>query len=273
MSDKSAEKTPEEHLDYLESGNKLMLWWAWKRVRDNSELKLTDVIMNETDFHRRTLNPFSHYDDPDESVAEIRKDLLIKIEKLYQLTAQEETSEAFESACNELLLPAYEERLERDMKNLTSGDYCKGNQCGNLRHEGKAMPDEPKRMFFHIANVRYPGSLFDDAKDLPENFAQLMDYAEKELGVSEIATCTWLNSHPRWLELFPKSWHDHMSEAFGLGNHLGTWGQFLTARQTFNHKLAGKMRQSGKLPFDMKSSWCTIEEMRGSLEKYLAMLG
>ncbi len=272
MKETPKEKTAEEHLDYLESGNRLFLWWSWKRNRGDAGLKLTDVLINETDFHRRTLNPFSHYDDPDDSVVEARKELLAKIEKLHKDSYGQATSQAFEEKCNEFLKPIYEERLERDMKNLTTGDYCKGNQCGSLRHEGKTMPEEPQRMFFHIANARYPGSLFDDKRDLPENFTRIMDYGEKELKATEISTCTWLNSHPRWLELFPQSWHDQMSEAFELGNHLGTWGQFITARQTFNHKLAGKMRATGQLPFDMKSSWCTIEEMRKHLEQYLAKL-
>ena len=48
MSEKPKEKTSEEHLDYLESGNKLFLWWAWKRVKDDPGLKLTDIILNET---------------------------------------------------------------------------------------------------------------------------------------------------------------------------------------------------------------------------------
>ncbi len=261
------EKTPEEHLDYLESSNKFFLWWAWKRVKDDPALKLADIIINETDFARRTLNPFSHYDDPDNSVAEARVELLAKIEGIHQDTAGEKTSQAFEENCNELLKPLYRERLERDMQNLTTGDYCKGYQCGNLRHEGKTQSEAPQRMFFHIANVRYPGSLFDNPKDLPENFTRLMDYGEQELKATEICTTTWLNSHPRWLELFPQSWQEHMSKALELGNHLGTWGQFITARQTFNHKLAAKMRETGELPFDMKSSWCTIEEMRQQLSK------
>lgn len=269
MSDAPKLKTPEEHIDYLESSSKLFLWWAWKRNRADAGLKLTDVLVNETDFARRTLNPFSHYDDPDDSVAEARNELLAKIEQIHKECYGQPNSQAFEDKCNELLKPIYEERLERDMANLTSGDYCKGNQCGNLRHEGKTMQEEPQRMFFHIANARYPGSLFDDKKDLPENFACLMDYGEKELKATEICTCTWLNSHPRWLELFPQPWHDHMSEAFEPGNHLGTWGQFITARQTFNHKLAAKMREMGKLPFDMTSSWCTIADMRAHLATHL----
>jgi hypothetical protein len=51
-----------------------------------------------------------------------------------------------------------------------------------------------------------------------------------------------------------------------IRGHYGFWGQFLTARKTFNHKLAKQFMETGKMPFQTRRSWCSIESMRKHLK-------
>ena len=94
----------------------------------------------------------------------------------------------------------------------------------------------------------------------------MMEQCEKKFQVTEIETCTWINSLARWLKLFPQEWLDHMGPPnCDVRGHYGFWGQFLTARRTFNHKLGQQFRETGRIPFPMRSSWCAIAAMRKHL--------
>jgi hypothetical protein len=95
-----------------------------------------------------------------------------------------------------------------------------------------------------------------------------MDACEKQFGVREIGTATWLNSVPRWLRFFPAEWLANLSPPFTDAYwHYGFWGQFITARKTFNHNLGAQFRQTGVMPYTLRASWCTIAAMREHLRQ------
>ena len=100
-----------------------------------------------------------------------------------------------------------------------------------------------------------------------------MDKCGEEFSVDKIATSTWLNSYPRWLELFPLEWMANMGPHMtDIKNGFGWWGQFVNARGAFNHKHAQRFRETGQLPFLPRRSWCSFESLRKHLNEHLRKL-
>ncbi len=98
-----------------------------------------------------------------------------------------------------------------------------------------------------------------------------MDRAEAEYGADRLGTGSWLNSHPRWLALFPEEYRRNMGaddEDVGCGK--GFWGQFINARGAFNAKHARILRETGRFPYPKRYSWCSFQAMRRHLKAYLA---
>jgi len=162
-------------------------------------------------------------------------------------------------------------RVDRDLEDIKNAKDLAKYQCGSLRYNLSPDTDNPQRIGFHIANACCPCSIFDDPLYLPGCFLALMGQCEAKFGVTEIGTGTWLNSHPKWLALFPPEWSDNMSPPrTDIQWHYGFWGQFVSARKTFNHKLGKKFRETGELPYSLRSSWCRIETMRKHLLTLIA---
>jgi hypothetical protein len=267
MEPNTGEITNDEQFDYLESSSRLMLWFAreWHKKRPDEDFE--SVIRNRTDLYRMTTFNSGGLDSPVGGYPEAWLQILNKFLKIHNETKGEPDSAGFEQKCSEILRPYWMGRVERDVKGQADGTLVAGYQCGSLRYELAPDKNNPKRIIFHIANACYPGSLFDDRLYLPACLLVLTTQCAAKFGVTEIGTGTWLNSHPKWLEFFPKEWLKHM----GASNddirwHYGFWGQFITSRRTFNHKLGAKFRQSGKMPYALRSSWCSISSLRKHIE-------
>jgi len=79
---------------------------------------------------------------------------------------------------------------------------------------------------------------------------------------------SWLNSHPRWLELFPQEYHNSLSlPDENIQWHFGFWGQFVDARGGFHERNAEKFRKTGKMPFAYRTADCSFISMREHLKK------
>lgn len=260
--------TKAEVIDYLESTIRLKLWFVWNWLDGHPGESFDSVIAKRVDLYRRTSFHPIHLDGPMQSGHPCAEwtPIVETLKGIYELARAQGDVEDFEREGMELLRPFAEARADRDVEDLKAGKDTANYQCGSLRYNLAPNGDNPQRIGFHIANARHPGSPFDDKLYFPYCFMVLMSQCEAKFGVTEIGTCTWLNSHPRWLALFPKQWHDNMGEELSdiLWNY-GFWGQFLTARKTFNHKLGEQFRRTGKMPYLPKASWCSIEEMRRHL--------
>ena len=168
-----------------------------------------------------------------------------------------------------MALEVFRESLDvRSCEDYDSGPRLKGYQCGSLKF-GPPRDARPRAAPFHIANAIAPTSIFHDRTYLPQCFLQLMDMSEAEYGANEIATATWLNSYPRWLELFPRQWVENMGPVIEIDASQGLWGQFINARGLLNVPRANKLRQTGRIPLPGRPSWCTIAAMRAHLREYL----
>lgn len=261
------EITCAEHLDYLVSSVRLMLWYVWRSLEEHPEQTFSDAVHNRTDIWRRTTLNANYLDgSPDKRDTPEWAELLKTLEVIYQRHRQNGSAQGFEEEAIACLMPYFAPRVERDLVDLRNRVDLAQYQCGSLRYNLEPDRNSPQRTSFHIANACYPESPFADPQHFPRCFRELMDQCEKKFQVTEIGTGTWLNSYPRWLQLFPQDWLDHMSPPnYDVQWHYGFWGQFLTARRTFNHKLGRQFRETGRIPLPPRSSWCTIAAMRRHL--------
>ena len=251
-------KTMDEHLDYLFSMIRLMLFFLARWQRNHPEEDFSFILRNRVDIFRKTdINPEglvpvgNYYELPPWQKVEKR------LHEIYLLVKGDE--KCFEEWGFDFLRPYVERRCERDFYDCSR---MAAYQCGFLRHNPAPNPNEPT-LGFHIANDRSPNSFFDDPAHIRECFNQLLDVAENQFHVLNIGTGTWLNSVPKWLALFPQEWQDHMSEPnTDVMWHYGFWGQFINARGTFNAKAAAILRTTGELPCYPRRSWCSIKAMR-----------
>lgn len=269
MESKPAEITEDEHLDYLESSSRLMLWFAreWKKTHPDEAFE--SILRNRTDIWRKTTFFPGGPDGPLTGYSEAWLEMLHKLLEVHDQTKDDTDSDRFEEICTGLLKPYWIGRVDRDIMEHPDVTQAAGYQCGSLRYDLAPQKSNLNRMGIHIANACYPGSLFDDRLYLPACLLVLTTQCAAKFRVTEIETGTWLNSHSKWLELFPSEWADNMSPPNeDISWHYGFWGQFLTSRRTFNHRLGAKFRQTGKMPYAFRKSWCSISSLRKHLDKY-----
>lgn len=263
MKAKPVEITKDEHLDYLESSSRLMLWFAREWRKTHPDEAFESILRNRTDIWRKTT---FFPGGPDGSLIgypEAWLEMLHKLLEVHNQTKDDSDSSRFEEICVSLLNPYWVGRVDRDIMEHPDVSQAAGYQCGSLRYDLAPQKNNPNRISIHIANACYPGSLFDDRLYLPACLLVLTTQCTAKFGVTEIETGTWLNSHPKWLELFPDEWAENMSQPNeDICWHYGFWGQFLTSRRTFNHNLGAKFRQTGKIPYALRKSWCSISSLR-----------
>lgn len=259
--------TREEQLDSAVSSIRLMLWFAREWLKTHPKESLQNVIRKRTDIWRRTTFSPEYMDGRMEGFSHAWLDMLDRLEGVYKETRTHADSEGFENACLPLLFPFIEGRVDRDVKDHLHSTQIAAYQCGSLRYNLLPEASNPRRIDFHIANARYPGSPFDDKFYLPACLLVLCSQCEAKFEVTEIGTGTWMNSLPKWLKLFPAEWQENLTapEDDILG-HYGFWGQFITARRTFNHALGTQFRQTGSMPYPPRYSWCPIAALRTHLQ-------
>lgn len=254
-------KTIEEHRDYLYQIVRLKLFFLHDWLKKHPEETFRHVIRNRIDIYRKTnankglLNPTELlFDQPE------WKEMEDKAENLYNELKNYEPS--FESAAFEVFRPSIDERLEKDFSDRTGlATY----QCGSLKHEEKLTADG-ESIGFHIANAVAPRSIFDDPLYLPQCFLKLINAVETQYGAKKITCGSWLNSNPAWLAVMPQEWSDNLEpEITDVQWHYGFWGQFISARGTFNAKPGAKLRETGRLPYYLRCSKCTCAAMRKHL--------
>ncbi len=258
-------KTLEEHRNYLHQIVRLKLFFMHRWLADHPGERPADVLRNRIDIYRKTdANPGGLGQPCKDwwlapAWQEIEKALLDAYCRCGKDAA------AFEEEGFAAVRPSIDARCERDFSDRR---HLEAYQCGSLRYEYHDTPR--KEVFFHIANRISPKSIFDDPIYLPCCFMILMEHVEAMCQAEYITTFTWLNSYPRWLSLFPREWDDNMSEpSTDVEWHYGYWGQFITARGTFNEKLGEFTRQHGRLKFYPRGSKCSIAVMRRHLaDKY-----
>lgn len=257
-------KTMDEHLEYLFEIVKLKLFFLARWQNEHPEEEFTFTLRNRVDIFRKTdINPEGlvpvgqYFDLPRWQALEKR------LQQIFTMVRGDE--KCFEEWGFDYLRPSLERRCERDFYDVSR---LAGYQCGFLRHNLSPNGDG-LTLGFHIANDCSPNSFFDDPDYVKKCFNMLLDTAEQRFKLVNIGTGTWLNSVPKWLEIFPLEWQENMSEPdTNVQWHYGFWGQFINARGGFNARNAAILRETGRMPFLRRSSLCSISSMRRHLETY-----
>lgn len=253
-----AKATFREHRQYLHDIVRLKLFFVHLWLERHPGEDFRSVIRQRVDIYRKTdanpglLTPTKLYFDSPGWMALEDAALRVYRETLHDRAAFEE--EAFQ-----VFRPSIDARAWRDYLDPSP---LHAYQCGSLKHD-PAPGADGRTLGFHIGNAVCPRSIFDDPAYLPRCFASLLDKAEA-MGATRISTCTWLNGNRKWLALFPPEWRGENLSApdKDVRWHYGFWGQFISARHTFNAKYGRILRETGELPFYPRSSWCTVKRMR-----------
>jgi len=254
-----------EHKQYLYDIVKLKLWFIWTWKQNHSEEPVSHILRERVDIYRKTdinkelLQAVNlRFDDPEWKTIEQR------ITELYGKHQSDDDAAKFEEEAFQVVQPTIEVRALRDFEEPA---YVLDFKCGSLTYE-PPKPEAPDCVQIHIANAIAPRSIFDDKKYLLDCFRSLLDGCTRDYNVDSFWTETWLNSYPKWLEYFPEEWTDNMSEPDkDVMWHFGFWGQFITSRGVFNHRLGNQLRETGVFPFSPRSSRCRVEVMREHIEK------
>jgi len=259
-------KTLDEHRDYLYKIVRLKLFFLHCRLAEHPQETVVEGLRNRVDIYRKTdanpglLNPSDiDWQTPAWQTIETG------IAELY--TRHRADAAAFEEQAFAFIRPHLDARLEKDFADRSGLD---GYQCGCLRYELYNGPRET--VLFHIANPLQPESIFANPLYLPCCFLILLEEVERRYGATGVTTTSWLNSVPKWLAYFPAEWQQNLeTPVTDVQWHYGFWGQFITARGTFNEALGEYVRRHKQLKYYPRASRCRIAVLRKYLqEKYFA---
>lgn len=255
-------KNLKEHCQYLCDISRLKLWFLFDWLGKHPDETFQSVLRNRIDLYRKT--DFNHGGLCADTAYEMPEWLKFesRVESIYSHHKAKNDGDGFENEAYSLLEDHIRNRAPLDFRNEVARRHLKEYQCGSLRYD-KPREEAPRTVFVHIANAIAPESIFADPAYLPDCFRQLMKAAEKEHDADCLTTDTWLNSHPRWLELFPEVWKTNLKpENHDVLWHYGYWGQFITARGTLNAKAAGQLRATGEMPYWPRTSHCSFADLR-----------
>lgn len=258
-------KTYEEHLEYLFEIVKLKLCFLWNYLRLHENETFQNAFRDRVDIYRKTDINKGHMNSPCDFTCQEWLELEKKIQEIYEHTENDISGMRFEREAFEAISPSIRKRSLRD---FTERPYVLDYQCGSLKYD---MPtkENPQRITIHIANALAPKSIFDNPDYLPNCLMRVMTMSHAEIKANMIYTSTWLNSHPSWLALFPEEWKENMSpENKDIRWHFGFWGQFITARGTFNYKLGKALRETGIFPYWPRASFCSFDALRKHLTEH-----
>jgi hypothetical protein len=264
-------KTESEYRDYIHRITRLKLCFIWDWLRKHPDESFNSVLRNRVDIFRKTefYDPSQmKQDSPDFNVPGWRK-IEETLEKVFNKHMSDSSSELFEDEAMHALVPRLDSYVRKSYEKSLVPPVMK---CGSLNYHSPGA-DSPDVIAVHIANALQPASIFDDPLYLPQCLRELMDRSSAEFSVSKLHCGSWLNSHPRWLALFPQEWTDSLGpQDHSVQWHLGFWGQFITAKGTFHERNALKFRSAGQMPFAYRTVDCSFESLRTHLAGLFAEL-
>lgn len=252
------------HLDYLRRIVRLKLWFVHHWLERHADETLPFTLRHRVDVYRKTTlwrgNGFSGEQDyalPEWQRAEQQLQVLL-------LEARHDALR-FEDGGYALFSDLVEPNAAYDYARALAG---KGFQCGCLGYTPSA--ERPDAVDVHISNTLSPRSLLDEPRVVHRALADLIVRARAEHGADRLAIGSWLNSHPRWLALWPAEYRASLGAADeAIWSGLGYWGQFIDAQGGFAAARAARFRATGRLPYPRRTAWCAF----AALESHLAQQG
>lgn len=249
-------KTPEDHERFLEAMVRISLHAAGRERRDGNPKSIGELLAELTHFAQMTdFHQDMIWEEPKIGDTEGWNCLMGDLDKAYATSLN---LDDFEARALALVKPHMGTRTSKDLEDLSTGRIFVGYGSSCLR----ADPHSPQGATeFHIANVLYPDSFLSVDGYLPRCLVELAEDS-LEAGRTVLFTTSWLNSLEPWLRFFPQEWRDSLGEPiYDLGPHLGIWGQFVTARQTFNERSGASFRKTGRVPFPMRRAEIPAQDL------------
>lgn len=253
----------DEQRDFFWKTARLMLWFAWLYLRSHPGETVREVLRKRVNLFRMTNfydEPSMREDNPDFETPGWRE-LEKAVEVLYKEHSHEDVAAEFERKAFEIFQPALENRSRHPPP--ATHDFS-NFQAGCLRYH--SVQENPGTIALHIGNPLRPRSIFDDPLYLPRCLLSVLEQSAAEFGANKLHCGSWLNSHPRWLALFPLEWQDNLSPPDNdIRWHLGFWGQFINSRGGFHEKNAAAFRSTERMPFAFRTSNCSFQSLRKHL--------
>lgn len=249
-----------EFLQFLCELTSLQLNFAWRWAKEHPGETIHEVLRNRVDLCRKTDPTPADYDI---STLDFTRPAWIELEtRLAAVYAKARSAADFEALAEECVRPTVEVFAQKTFGSTAKlAEY----QCGSLKYDAPATATS-REVSFHIGNAIAPVSIFADPAYLPGCLLDLMNQTEAKYGANTLRTGTWLNSLPRWLELFPPAWQASLTPInTNICWHYGFWGQFVSAKGTLNAKYAQRLRETGVFPYYPREGRCTFAALRGHL--------
>ncbi len=259
---KSQSKTIDEHRNYLYEIVKLKLFFLHGYLSEHPEENFRDVIRQRVDIYRKTDANFGPL-TPQELFFNLEPWRSMESAAWVCFERNRGDKARFELEAFEIFRPSIERRCQRDFEDKSSvGRY----KDGCFRNDLNISCPDYQAVFFHIANDKVPDSIFDYPEHIKSSLFKLCDNVEA-LQAPNLATCTWLNGLTAFVKYFPTEWQENMQKPLeNVEWHYGFWGQFISARGTFNAKYGRILRETGRLPYYPRMSWCSVKALREHLK-------
>jgi len=258
----SRAKTLAEHHATLVAMVRLHLFWLHGWLAAHPQETLAEALVQRVDIWRKTDLNRGGLVEPVRAGTPEWQALVAGIEACQRRHPRAHQSSAFEEDAFAVVRARVAARAADDFAREQRRDHLREYTCGSLRYHLEETA-AGRGAFLHVANAIAPQSIFAERAYLRHCLLALMDLAEREHGLTTLRTHTWLNSHPTWLTYFPPTWHDHLGPVDSdVQWHYGFWGQFLTARGTYNARLGEILRRTGAFPYPPRTAWCSFADLR-----------
>jgi hypothetical protein len=168
---------------------------------------------------------------------------------------------------------ALEENILRQVQSFVNDDYLQAGPYAryqeNVRqaspYAGFTHDVGGEKLSLHFTNTMDPDSPLRHPAQLRAGLGRLLTEAREccpEL--SEVYCGSWLNSVPRFAELFPASWLAG-AEAPPPAGHGGWWGQFTDRTGALHEENARYLRQTGNFRFPCLRCTCLLDDLQRHL--------
>ena len=229
--------------NYRREFTKLSIWYARKRILQGVG-DFDDALNQRVNIFRNTSLYDGKLHPVDGAVIEPWTALLAQIREVFELHIEDEDTEILEQESLAILWPVLKEAaradrpwqptLEERPYESWSFDEGRDNQI-NIHIANTYTPESPlseRRVHFAAALIR----LLEDAQ-------------QNNPHIDTVVCGSWLNSVPRFGELFTDAWKQSAEQRPEVRYTLGHWGQFTDRRGDFHGPNGARFRAHGEFPY------------------------
>ena len=253
--------TLEARRDYAANMIRLGLWYAHRQAQSGADLR--ESVTKRSPIYRLTIlwdgsrHPASGWRD--ERWEET-------LDQLYALYASSADGADFEEEGARILWPLAEPRVKADAEawpwvpeGYAPVRLPDDQVFGFWAYE---PPQKQDTVGFHMANPFCPESPFSDRPARAKELADMAAAVQARFpNVEYLATGSWLNSFPPFLEFFPEDWVGAEPPSRSMGIYFGSWGQFVARDGGFHRRNAERFRLTGEVPYPSRKGRCGISDL------------